>query len=65
MWELINYGLALVAIVMLIAVCWISLSDYVSDKDLMRAGDFFLFAVAFVSIFIMSVLVMYLKNIWS
>ena len=65
MWELINYALAIVAIVMLIAVCWISLDKYSGDMDLVQAGNIFCLAAAFASVFIFSIVVMYLKGIWS
>ena len=65
MWELINYALALIAIVMLIAVCWISLDKYSGDMDLVQAGNIFCLAAAFASFFISSIVAMYLSNVWS
>ena len=61
-WEIINYALALIAIVLLIAVCWISLDKHVTDDDLRRAGNIFLFAAMSASVFIFSVFVLSLKH---
>jgi len=61
-WEIINYALALLAIVLLMAVAWISLGKDVTDEDLSLSGSLFCFAAMASAVFIFSVFTLMIRQ---